>query len=73
MPKSAVAGSARRRYGRRLRAELLSALEGQIAEMCRDLAVQAKGLRQLQQQADELRTGLRQWVGHSGVDVPRTS
>jgi hypothetical protein len=44
---------------------LLSAIEGQVAELCRDLAVEAKRMRQLQEQADELRTVIRQWVAQS--------
>jgi hypothetical protein len=32
-------------------------------EMCRDLAVEVKRMRQLQVQADELRTVIRQWAG----------
>jgi hypothetical protein len=47
---------------------LPNAVEGQIAEICRDLAVQAKRLRQLQEQADELRTVIRQWAGESEPD-----
>jgi hypothetical protein len=39
-------------------------VEGQIAEICRDLAVEARRLRQLQEQADELRRVIRQWTGH---------
>jgi hypothetical protein len=67
MPKSEILGSARRRQGRRP-AELPNVVEGQIAEICRDLAVQAKRIRQLQEQADELRTVIRQWVGQSEAD-----
>jgi hypothetical protein len=37
-------------------------VEGQIAEFCRDLAVEAKRMRQLQEQADELRRVIRQWA-----------
>jgi hypothetical protein len=37
-------------------------IEGQIAELCRDLAVEAKRMRQLQEQADELRSVVRQWT-----------
>jgi hypothetical protein len=53
---------------------LVNTVEGQIAEICRDLAVQAKQLRQLQEQADELRTVIRQWVGRPVESelVPRT-
>jgi hypothetical protein len=46
-------------------AELPNVVEGQIAEICRDLAVEAKRMRQLQDQADELRTAIRQWAGES--------
>jgi hypothetical protein len=38
-------------------------LQGQIEEMCRDLAVEVKRMRQLQDHADELRTVIRQWAG----------
>jgi hypothetical protein len=43
---------------------LTDVVEGQIAELCRDLAEEAKRMRQLQEQADELRTTIRQWAGH---------
>ena len=46
-------------------AELPNVVEGQIAEICRDLAVEAKRLQQLQEQADELRRVFRRWAGHS--------
>ena len=39
--------------------ELLSAAEGQIEEICHELAVQTKRMKQLQEQAQELRTTLR--------------
>lgn len=65
MPKSAVVHRASRRHRRPRPAELPNAVEGQIAEICRDLAVEAKRMRQLQEQADELRTVIRQWAGHS--------
>ena len=42
---------------------LVAELEGQIAELCRDLAVEGKRIRQLQEQADELRRVIRQWAG----------
>jgi hypothetical protein len=64
MPKSEVVGGARRRRGRRP-AELPDAIEGQIAEICRDLAVQVKRMRQLREQADELRVVIREWAGPS--------
>ena len=65
MPKSGVAARARRIHGRPQRAELPNVVEGQIAELCRDIAVQAKQMRQLQEQADELRTVIRQWAAGS--------
>jgi hypothetical protein len=61
MPKPAVAGRASRRHRRPRSADLPSVVEGQIAELCRDLAVEAKRMRQLQEQADDLRTVIRQW------------
>jgi hypothetical protein len=70
MPKSeVVCGMLRRRGGARC-ADLSNAAEGQIAEMCRDLAVQAKRMRQLQEQADELLSVIRQWAGGSEADSP---
>jgi hypothetical protein len=45
--------------------ELPNVVEGQIAELCRDLAIEGKRMRQLQEQADELRRVIRQWAGHS--------
>jgi len=63
MPKYAVVGRASRRHGRTRPAELPNDVEGEIAELCRDLAVGAKRMRQLQEQADELRRVIRQWAG----------
>jgi len=67
MPKSEVPGTMGRRRGRRP-AELPEAVAGQIAEICRDLAVEAKRMRTLQEQADELRQTIRQWAGYSKTD-----
>ena len=64
MPKSAVPAASRKR-GRPLPAELPDVVEGQIAELCRDLSVEGKRMRQLQQQADELRRAIHQWTGCS--------
>jgi hypothetical protein len=64
MPKPGVVGGGRRRRGPRP-VQLSNAIEGQIAEICRDLAVETKRMRQLQEQADELRTVIRRWVGDS--------
>ena len=65
MPKPEVAAAARRRQRRRRRAELSDAIEGQLAEICRDLVVQVKRMRQLQEQADELRVVIREWVSQA--------
>ena len=65
MPKSAVAVRAVRRHAQPRRAELPNVVEGQIAEICRDLAVEAKRMRQLEEQANELRMVIRQWSGPS--------
>jgi hypothetical protein len=67
MAKPTVVGRASRRHARPPPAELAN-VEGQIVEICRDLAVEAKRMRQLQDQADELRTVIRQWVGQSEAD-----
>jgi hypothetical protein len=65
MRKSGVADRARQKRAPHRSDDLPNAIEGQIAEICRDLAVQAKRIRQLQEQADELRTVIRQWAGQS--------
>jgi hypothetical protein len=44
----------------------LAEVEGQIVELCRDLSLQAKRMRQLQEQADELKMLIRQWTGRAG-------
>ena len=62
MPNTEVVGSRPRRRAQRRPAELPSTVEGQIEEICRDLAVQAKRMRQLHEQADELRRVIRQLV-----------
>ena len=64
-PKSAIVSHASRRHRRTQPVELPDMVEGQIAELCRDLAIQAKRMRQLQDQADELRRVFRQWPAHS--------
>jgi hypothetical protein len=60
MPK--FVSAAPRGQGRRRPTELPDDIDGQIAEICRDLAVQVKRMRQLQEQADELRVVIRQWA-----------
>ena len=62
MPKSVVGPRAPRRHRRPRPAELPDVVEGQIAELCRDLAVGAKRMRQLQEQADELRRVIHEWT-----------
>ena len=73
MLKSILPVTARRRPGRARSSDLPNAVEGQIAEICRDLAVQAKRMRQLQEQADELRTVIHEWAGGCEADPPRGS
>jgi hypothetical protein len=60
MLKSEVSRGERRKRRSAAGAELPGAIEGQIEEICRDLSVQVKRMRQLQEQADELRTALRE-------------
>lgn len=67
MPKPAVAGRASRKHVKPRPAELPNVVEGRIEEICRDIAVETKRMRQLQEQADELRRVIRQWTGHSGA------
>jgi hypothetical protein len=71
MPKPKVTGAVRRKQRRRKPAELSDAIEGQIAEMCRDLAVQAKRMRQLQERTDELRIVIREWARDSAPNSDR--
>ena len=59
MRKSGVSRSAVRKERQPGTPELLSAAEGQIEEICHELAVQTKRMKQLQEQAQELRTTLR--------------
>jgi hypothetical protein len=70
MPKPGVV-SARRKHGRLRLAEWSNVVEGQIAELCRDLAVQSRRMRQLQEQADELRQVIRQWPGQAEAESDR--
>jgi hypothetical protein len=69
VPKTDVIGSAPRRRARRRTAELPNTLEGQMAEFCRDLAVQAKRMRQLHEQADELRRVIRLWAARAEAEL----
>ncbi len=65
MPKAEIVVDAPRRRTRRRRAELPNTVEGQVAEICRELAVQAKRMQQLHEQADELRAVIREWAAQS--------
>jgi len=71
MPKPKVTGAVRRKQRGRKPAELSDAIEGQIAEICRDLAVQAKRMRQLQERTDELRLVIREWARDSAPAADR--
>ena len=71
MPKSGVVATARQPDGRLRLAQLPNAVEGQITEICRDLAVQVKRMRQLQEQADELRVVIRERASPSEPTLNR--
>jgi hypothetical protein len=45
--------------------DIPSGVEARIADICRDLAVEAKRMRQLPGQADELRQIIRRWAFNS--------
>jgi hypothetical protein len=62
MPKPGSSRRALRKHTPGQRATLPTALEGQIEEICSDMAVEVKRMRQLQAQADELRTAFRLWA-----------
>ena len=42
--------------------QLPSAVEGRVAELCRDLAVQSKRMRELEEEAEELRMAIGEWA-----------
>ena len=65
MPKSEVVSAAWRRQARRRPVVSPDAIEGHIVEICRDLAMQVKRMRQLQEQADELRVVIGEWASPS--------
>jgi hypothetical protein len=71
VPKSEVVGSTSLRQELRRPAEFPNVVEGRIVEICRDLAEQTKRMRQLKEQADELRTVIRQWVSQFEADLHR--
>ena len=61
MPKSKVTHGAWHTADERL-SQLPNAVEGQITEICRELAAETKRMHRLQEQADELRAVIRQWA-----------
>jgi hypothetical protein len=65
MSKSQVVRAVRQSQRRRGPAVVPDAVEGHIVEICRDLAVHVKRMRQLKEQAEELRVVIRQWAGQS--------
>lgn len=65
MPKPKAIGAARRRQRPSRPAGLSDAIKGQIAEICRDVAIQVKRMRQLQEQTDELRVVIHEWARES--------
>ena len=71
MPKSEVVNAARRKQQRQRPAVLPDVVEGHIVEICRDLAIQVKRMRQLQEQADELRVVIGEWAGPAELTSDR--
>ena len=65
MPKSELGGAARGKQEGGRPSVLPDVVEGQIVEICSDLAVQVKRMRQLQEQADELRDVIVEWASPS--------
>jgi len=61
MPKPAAVARASRQRSRPPLVQMPDGIEGQITELCRDLAVEVKRMRQLQMQAEELRLVIHQW------------
>ena len=65
MTKLAAVRRMSRRRGTPLRPELASLVEGQIVELCRDIAIEVKRIRRLQAQTGELRLALEEWIGYA--------
>lgn len=64
MSKRVVVGLASRPPpGRPAPSDSLNEVEGRIVEICRDLTLAAKRMRQLRDQGDELRRAIRRWTG----------
>ena len=68
--KKPRAANSRRKPVTRQPAQLPAAVEGHVAELCRDIEVQVKRMRELQQRAEELRLVIQDWAGQSGDDTP---
>jgi hypothetical protein len=47
-----------------------SIVEGQIAELCSDVAIEVKRMRRLEMQADELRLAIQEWIGVNPPAAP---
>ena len=63
MPKLAAVGRVPGRRGTPRHPEMASVVEGQLAELCRDVAIEVKRMRQLQVQTGELRLAIEAWIG----------
>ena len=66
MPKPTLVGRAPRQRGSPRHSEMASAVEGEITELCRDIAVEIKRMQRLQTQTDELRLTIQKWVDQFG-------
>lgn len=69
--KRRPARSARGQRRPRRPVELPSGVEGRISELCRDLAVQTKRMRDLQQEAEELQVVIHEWAGRFDADLEK--
>lgn len=69
MAKPRATGRPRRPRATHLPAPFPSTVEGRVAELCRDLAVQAKRMREIQEQAEELRIAIGEWVRQFDTDA----
>ena len=65
MTKLAAVRRMPRRPGTPRRPEMASLVEGQIVELCRDIAIEVKRIRRLQTQTGELRLALAEWLGYA--------
>ena len=65
MTKLAAVRRTPRPRGTPRRPEMASLVEGQITELCRDIAIEVKRMRQLQTQTSELRLALEEWIGYA--------